>query len=189
MFEVEQKFHVDNLTQLERQLLQLQAVEQATQQHVDTYYNHPCRDFAETLEALRVRLCDGVPMVTYKGTKLPGAIKARRELEWRLDPGDPDGLQMQQLLSLLGFRSVAMVKKTRRLFCLPGNHADLVVTIDDVQQVGLFSEIELIVDEEGGIETARAKIQDLAAVLGLQQAESRSYLRMLLGAKKSPPKN
>lgn len=50
MFEVEQKFHVDDLANLEKRLHELGAAEQPSQQHIDTYYNHPSRDFAETRE-------------------------------------------------------------------------------------------------------------------------------------------
>jgi len=180
MFEVEQKFHVEDLAGLEERLRELGAAEQSSQQHVDTYYNHPSRDFAETLEALRIRRVDGVPMVTYKGTKLPGAVKARRELEWRLDPGDPEGTKMEELFQMLGFRRVATVTKRRRCYQLPAESADCGVMIDQVDSLGLFAEIELIAGESSEIEIARERIGQLAERLGLYLAEPRSYLRMIL---------
>ncbi len=186
-FEVEQKFHVEDLRELEAQLRRMGAVEQDSQQHADTYYNHPCRDFTESREALRVRRVDGVPMITYKGTKLPGAVKARRELEWRLDPGDVDGEKMEEMLRLLSFREVATVEKQRRLFAMPGDLADFGVMIDEVAGLGLFAEVELIADESGGVETARQRICELSERLGLHRAESRSYLRMILEL--DPPKS
>lgn len=180
MFEVEQKYHVEDLADLEQRLRQLGAIEQPVQQHVDTYYNHPSRDFAVTREALRVRRIDGIPLVTYKGTKLPGEVKARRELEWRLDPGDPDGTNMEELLQMLGFRRVAAVTKRRRSFQMPMESADFGIMIDRVDLLGSFAEIELIAPDADQIETARSKIIELAERLGLQLAESRSYLRMIL---------
>lgn len=184
MFEVEQKYHIDDLDSLERRLNAIGAAEQPSQQHHDTYFNHPCRDFAVTKEAFRIRLVDGLPLITYKGVKLPGAIKARRELEWRLDPGDAEGQKMQQLLVLLGFAPVATVEKRRRPFHLPaGEWSKMTVVIDDVAQLGPFAEIELIADKSAGIDQARARVAKLGQHLGLERAEERSYLRMILEQK------
>jgi adenylate cyclase class 2 len=180
VFEVEQKFHVPNLDHLVAELNQWGAVGGDVQFHRDTYYNHPCRDFAETREALRVRRVDGVPSVTYKGSLVPGAIKARRELEWRLDPGDVDGTNMETLLSLLGFRRVATVEKRRRTFTLAGEWADLGIVVDQVVGLGDFAEIELVIPEKGGIEAARDRIAAFSRKLGLRDGESRSYLTMYL---------
>lgn len=179
-FEIEQKFHVDDLPCLENRLTELEAVEQRIEQHSDSYYNHPSRDFRETKEALRIRRVDGVPMITYKGPKMPGLIKARQECEWRLDPGDPDGFSTEELLQILGFRPVAIVRKTRRCFSLPGEMADFGVVIDSVQFVGTFAEVELVVAEANEIELARERIADLSSHLGLVRDEPRSYLTMLL---------
>ena len=188
MFEVEQKYHLDDSIAMEAKLVEagFQTVE--TQAHRDTYYNHPCRDFAESKEALRVRRINGTPLITYKGAKLPGAIKARRELEWELGPGDAGGDKTEQLLQLLGFQRVAEVCKSRRVFA-PGPSSgesascDMVgfsVVLDDVDQVGRFAEIELLAETESDVQQARDRIGLLADRLGLQQTESRSYLRMLL---------
>ncbi|MGI9471916.1 MAG: class IV adenylate cyclase [Rubripirellula sp.] len=183
--EVEQKFHVDDLEALELGLKELGATEDATEDHRDTYYNHPCRDFAETQEAFRIRRVGSIPMVTYKGPKLPGAIKARRELEWRLDPGDPDGSRMEDLLNHLSFRKVATVGKRRRPFTGHDQVGEVSVVIDEVDSLGLFAEIELIVESEAGVEQARQRIADLSVRLGLHRAESQSYLRMVLTRKSS----
>ncbi len=180
MFEVEQKYHVSHVDQLIEAVSRLGAVEEACQTHRDTYFNHPSRDFSETREALRVRRVDGVPSVTYKGSLVPGGIKARRELEWRLDPGDPDGSNMETLLTLLGFRRVGTVEKSRRTFAFAGELADFTVVIDQVAELGDFAEIELIVPQMGGIQAARERIADFSAQLGLRDGESRSYLTMYL---------
>lgn len=179
-FEIEQKFHLDDLGCLENRLAELGAVEQGVEQHSDSYYNHPSRDFRETKEALRIRRVDGIPMITYKGPKFPGAVKARLEREWRLDPGDPDGSSTEELWQMLGFRAVAIVRKRRRCFRLPGEMTDFAVVIDEVDHLGLFAEVELIVPRESDIERARVRIGELSGHLGLQRAEPRSYLTMLL---------
>ena len=161
------------------------AAERQTEKQSDTYFNHPSRDFAETKEAFRIRRVDGIPMITYKGSKLPGAIKARRELEWRLDPGDPDGAKMEQLLELLGFRQVAVIEKRRRHFSFPGELDDFGVVIDEVTSLGSFAEIELIVSDSSQIDIARQRIGQLGERLGLHRAEQRSYLGMLLASNRA----
>jgi adenylate cyclase class 2 len=196
--EVEQKYHVDDAVALQKRLIDLGAHEQPAQQHADTYYNHPSRDFAETHEALRVRRCCGVPLITYKGTKLPGAVKARREMEWRLDPGDPDGSSTEELFVQLGFRKVATVRKSRRSFILSHEAREFTITLDLVDSLGCFAEIELVIKntentpdqstpDSGSvaIEAARKQIVNLAPKLGLHRDEPRSYLRMLLESSKT----
>jgi adenylate cyclase, class 2 len=179
-YEVEQKYHLQDLESFERALKGCDAVEEPIEHHADTYYNHPCRDFAATNEALRIRRIGDVPMITYKGPKLPGAVKARREMEWRLDPGDQDGTQTAELLEQLGFKPVATVKKTRRPFTASDLTGPFGVVIDEVEELGLFVEIEILVEKQEGIEQAREKIVMIAKQLGLHQAEARSYLRMVL---------
>ncbi len=180
MIEVEQKYHVGDISGLVRRLEELGATEQRHQQQQDTYFNHPCRDFAETREALRVRRIDGVPLITYKGHHAPGDIKAREELEWELGAGDSDGSKTESLLKLLGFREVATVKKRRRSFTLPGDLSDLAVVIDDVVSVGNFSEIELLVGDSTEVDAARRRIRQLSERLKLDRPEQRSYLAMFL---------
>ena len=183
MFEVEQKFHLDDTDAFIKKLKNRAAVEQAEGQHVDTYFNHPSRDFAETHEALRIRRVDGIPQVTYKGPKLPGNVKAREELEWRLDPGDKDGSKTEQLWLALGFQKVALVKKHRRTFTLTlgsDHSSSLTVTVDNVVDLGMFVEVERVVESAADVEQARLEIVAFSQKLGLIQPESRSYLRMLL---------
>lgn len=190
MFEIEQKYHVDDRDVLTAQLAAEFAILVSEHQNDDTYYNHPCRDFAQTGEALRVRRIDGVPLVTYKGKKSPGEVKAREELEWRLDPGDNDGLAMERLLLHLGFHAVATVSKRRQTYRLGASDDCLTVTIDEVPALqrdsaaGLFAEVECVLPSDAPtndeIDTARKRVTDLAQKLKLTKPEPRSYLRMVL---------
>ena len=121
--EVELKFRVEEPAAMLEQLVNLGAIEGPIERHQDTYFRHPCRDFAQTREALRIRRVNlttdpagqgaakGEARITYKGPHLVGPVKARRELEWQLDPSDPQGDQLQQLFELLGFGPVATVTK------------------------------------------------------------------------------
>lgn len=183
MFEVELKFRVSNVSKLREKLAENDAVLVSENENQDTYYNHPSRDFAESGEALRVRRIDGTPLVTYKGSKRPGAVKAREELEWRLDPGDPTGESMGKLFDRLGFREVATVTKRRETFHL-GSSNPMTVTIDRVEGLGEFAEIERVLHEaspsDEAVEKARGEVMHLASKLELDAPESKSYLRMQL---------
>ena len=178
LLEIEQKYRVEDASRLVRQLERINASERDEEFHVDTYYAHPCRDFRESGEALRIRRVNNAPMVTYKGPKLPGDVKARQELEWRLDPGDSDGSHMMELLNLLGFEEVATVRKTRRVFFL--SDAEITLVIDQVDLLGCFAEIERVIADVSLVETAREMIKSQGIRLGLEKKENRSYLGMLL---------
>lgn len=184
VFEVEQKFVVNNRDEIIAQLEHLGAANAGIQNHSDTYYRHPSRNFAETQEALRIRRIDGVAAITYKGQKLPQAdptLKARKELEWALGESDRDGSNMNELLCVLGFETVTTVSKTRTTFCWnDGELADFCVTVDDVERVGTYAEIELIIRDQSQIPQASARISHLANQLRLDQPERQSYLELLL---------
>ncbi|GAB6148145.1 class IV adenylate cyclase [Stetteria hydrogenophila] len=99
----------------------------------DLYYNHPCRDFASTDEALRVRASRGVRVLTYKGPRLgSGSVKSRLEVEARVEG------PVEEILERLGFRPVARVVK-ERVYAEYGGH---VVTLDRVEGLGCYVEVE-----------------------------------------------
>ncbi len=178
-FEVEQKHRVENLEALVARLTERGVWFETPVIQSDQYFAHPARDFAETDEALRVRTSNGASFVTYKGPKLNGVAKTRRELELRIDPNDLAGERFVELLHSLGFKPVAIVCKERREFQL--NHGEQKVqgALDDVVGVGTFVELELIA-EEAGLEDAQRVIRELAEELQLGPSERRSYLEMLL---------
>lgn len=186
MLEVEQKFSLEDRADFNAQLQRSGAVADPIEHHADTYYRHPCRDFVETGEAFRVRKINDVASVTYKGPKLRSndrTMKARKEIEWCLAPGDTDGSQIEDLLIALGFTAVATVHKQRETFHWSESsesHAQFSATIDDVREVGLFAEIELLIPDDSGVEKASAQIAELAKQLGLVQPVRASYLEMLL---------
>lgn len=179
MIEIEQKYVVDDLQGFVRRLVDAGATEGRTEHHEDHYFNHPAKDFAETGEAFRIRVVDGAASVTYKGPKLPGDIKAREEREWSLGPEDADGRRWRDLLTTLDFRPVATVRKTRRTFRLNG----LTVTADAVADLGSYAEIETVVSGPDDVPSARRRIAESAASLGLEHPEARSYLRLLLAGR------
>lgn len=188
MLEVELKFPLADEAALRERLQTVAAVEGEPIQQADTYYNHPSRDFARTDEALRVRSVDGDAWVTYKGPRVSDgsegtAAKTRFELELPLAAETAEG--WAEMLGRLGFREVATVRKVRTPFQLERGGRRLELTIDQVEGVGTFAEVESVAEEKDkqGAETA---VIELARELGLDNPEPRSYLEMLLTAGSQP---
>jgi adenylate cyclase class 2 len=179
MIEVEQKFRGVDFAALEQRLRASGAIEGQRRAEADHYFNAPDRDFARTDEALRIRRVGSATRVTYKGPKRDIQTKTRTEIEVPLGDGDETADDFARLLVLLGYRSVAVVRKVRRTFHLERDGFDLAVTLDDVAGVGQFAELEIDVEEEH-LDAARATLLRAAAELGLTEAERRSYLELLL---------
>ncbi|WP_245526449.1 class IV adenylate cyclase [Desulfurococcus mucosus] len=110
----------------------------------DIYFKHPCRDLSLSDEAVRLRYrsCrnSGEHLVlTYKGPRISreGVLKARMEVEARLQPGEIHS--MVKLLEYIGFPKLASFTKKRFIFHKDGLEA----TIDELMGVGFFLEVEL----------------------------------------------
>ena len=173
--EIEQKFAIDDASQVVERIEQLGARELSPVEQRDTYYNHPSRDFRTTDEALRIRQTNETTVVTYKGPKLDTEVKTRPEIEIPLAQAE----SWPPLLDILGFRKVATVSKRRRRFALTREGFDIEVAVDDVTDVGHYAEVEIVADQSQ-LAAARQVVQSLAAELQLSNLESRSYLSMLL---------
>jgi adenylate cyclase class 2 len=178
-YEVEQKFPVADLRELETRLRELGATVSESQPEVDLYFAHPARDFAATDEALRIRRKGAASWITYKGAKIDQTTKTREELDLELPPGEAPAGAWRRLLEALGFRPVAEVRKSRRKAAIPWQGRQIEASLDRVEQLGTFAELELVT-EAGDVEAAKACIASLAARLGLAQSERRSYLELLL---------
>lgn len=177
-YEVEQKFPVPELASLEAKLAEWGAT--VSERHeVDLYYAHPSRDFAATDEALRIRRIGDSAWITYKGPKIDQTTKTRREVELPLAPDEPSGARWEDLLEALGFRPVAEVRKRRRRAMVPWEGRQVLASLDAVEQVGTFIELELCA-AAGEVEPAKACIASLAQALGVSGGERRSYLELLL---------
>jgi predicted adenylyl cyclase CyaB len=59
-------------------------------------------------------------------------------------------------------------------------HAAVAVTIDRVDGIGTFAEVERVVDNEQELVAARRDIEAIATRLGLDTVEKQSYLSMFL---------
>jgi adenylate cyclase class 2 len=187
-FEVEQKFFVQDIAAIERKLREVGAQNAARLEQVDIYFNHPSRDFARTDEALRLRQVGQQNFITYKGPKVDTTTKTRREIELPLGEGTEVAAKLAELLTALGFRRVAEVRKIRRTFHINWQGSQIEAALDDVTGVGTYLELEIATDEPQ-LDAARSRIAELAQTLGLSTSERRSYLELLLEAQKNPRSN
>lgn len=180
-YEVENKYRVPELPPILQRLVELGAEFQDVVEQVDVYFNHPDRDFATTDEALRLRRVGDRNWMTYKGPKIDQATKTRREIELPLADGAALVEPYSTLLTALGFRVVAQVKKRRRQGGLRWYEYSVDLSLDDVAGLGHFVELEIVADADR-LPRAQAAVVALADELGLVEAERRSYLEMLLTA-------
>ncbi len=164
MKEREVKIRVDKLAGLNERLIAQGFIFRGKRRQRDVYFNHPCRDFSKTDEALRVRFEEGRIELTYKGPredKRP--VKVREEISCNV-LGD-----VETLLERLGFKKVAEVVKEREVYEKEGTR----VLLDRVENLGEFVEIE-----------GEADFEELVRSLGIPWTPiSLTYLEMLLSQK------
>jgi adenylate cyclase class 2 len=186
MYEVELKVRADHES-VRKRLEELGGAHRATVEQVDTYYDAPHREFAETDEALRLReettleesaKTQSEPVeahteLTYKGALIDDGTKTREEHETRVE----DSEAMVAILQGLGFDPAHVVEKVRHRYNLRG----YTVTLDRVRGLDEFVEVEQTVPEED-VAAAREGAIDLLDALGLDSDAgiTTSYLGLLL---------
>lgn len=172
--EIELKYRCEDSQEIRSRLLKLGASFVKAVKQVDIYFQHPCRDFAESDEALRLRIEEGgVCELTYKGPRERSGVKAREELLTTVN----DPAAVVAMLERLGFLEVARIEKTREVYILSG----VEVALDDVRSLGTFVELE---DKGGGA----GNLRRVAAELGISGEPLReTYLEMLLRATGQSP--
>jgi len=179
VFEVELKFPVADWEALRRQLEQLGAVWTPPERQRDQYFAHPCRNFAQTNEALRLRTSGDNHILTYKGPVIDRLTKTRRELETELVSTPVAANVMTETLIALGFQPVRIVEKHRRSATIRWQDRDITCAWDEVSPLGMFVEFEIVTDDAGRAASADA-VLSLAASLKLGEPERRSYLKLLM---------
>jgi adenylate cyclase class 2 len=172
MLEVELKVKVTSLDPVRTRLTGKKARPSGRVREHDIYYNAPDRNFYKTDEALRVRYTGDRTVVTYKGAKIPSpGLKAREELTTAVESGEI----FEQVLDRLGFTKAAEVNKWRENYRL-GN---ALISLDTVEDLGTFVEIELIADDEKS--DAPAHIKKIAEEIGVTgEPILASYLELAL---------
>ncbi|MFP3209884.1 MAG: class IV adenylate cyclase [Thermocladium sp.] len=177
MFEVEIKYRVSLLDDL-RKIVSLVAKPIGISVEEDHYFNHPCRDFAQSDEAIRIRIHgDGEVIMTYKGRRIGSVGKSRMEINLKVDDYDNAALMMASL----GFKEVAVIRKRRELFTVD----KYTIYLDNADNLGKFVEVETMVSDESLIDEAAQDILKFAQEkLGLkpEQIERRTYLELAMQA-------
>lgn len=175
--EVEAKIELYSCSELEELAGRIEKLGARLEERVyeeDVYYQHPCKDFAETDEALRLRSTRNYTELTYKGPKtIIGGSKSRPEYSIPItDPG-----QARQILESLGFKPVAIVRKERVYYSYKGIAS---ISFDKVEGLGCFVEVEY--KGGGGLEEAVGVVNSIVAMLGLDKHKRvyKSYLELIL---------
>lgn len=180
MIEVEVKLPLFRRSATEKKLRDLGFEAGDLVRESDMYYNSRSHDFMETDEALRIRLSDNMTrltsgcILTYKGPKMDTISMTRKELETEIGSRE----NCDAILNCLGFVPFFPVNKLRQYY-----HKDRVeACVDQVEGLGSFLELEILVEKESGREEALKKIETILHDLDLSLSESTtlSYLCMLL---------
>ena len=175
MLEVELKVKIPSLDPAREQLVRRNAQSCGKVHEHDVYYNAPHRDFSITDEAVRVRYTGDHAVVTYKGPKIKKfGLKAREELNFAVESGKI----FETMLDRLGFTKTLEVNKWRETFWL----GTASVSLDTVDGLGTFAEIEVIVENESDNPTGQ--IGKIAKEIGVDgEPILASYLELLLAKK------
>lgn len=173
MIEVEVKYKVEEIESITKKLEEMNAKIEEEVVEEDHYFNHPCKDFKNTDEALRIRIRGNSIKLTYKGPKISNKTKSRVEVSVILN-SPPDSIF--KLLEYLGFTKVAVIRKHRKIYKL----GDYKISLDEVESLGNFIEIELRTQKET-LHDAELRVLRLARKLGLKgEPILKSYLELLL---------
>ena len=195
MLEVELKYAVDSFVDIRTKLRQRNSEHITDSRQEDEYFNHPALDFAKRDLALRIRQVGDECWLTYKGPNTDQAsgqrAKIRKELELKLD-GVESARKLRDIFLACGFQPVAKVAKRREVHKLVMADASVEVCLDEVDGVGSFVEIELLIkngpgtDANDGLgenaETAKQKLLSIAQSLGLSNPVVTTYLELKLQA-------
>ncbi len=168
MLEVEVKVRV-NLRQIKEKLEELKATFVKEVQQEDTYFKHPCWNFKDRDEALRVREEENIFFLTFKGPRLTKKFKVRKEIQLQVES------KIFELLKELGFSELRKVRKRRRFY----QWKNLKVCLDKVEELGDFLEIEGKSWEDSSL------IRELIKKLHIKEESflTASYLELLLKRK------
>ena len=187
-YEVEVKLPLTDKKAMKLAIIEAGGIALNSEFQEDIYYDHPCRSFSESDEAVRVRYrtrSDGPTIsetghapveLTYKGPKIDKTTKTRIEYTVNLNESEKDS--MIHILLSAGFKHVAKVVKYREFFDIQG----ITASLDTVTDVGEYIEFELIAHGKDEMKKARERILKLASKLGLDEKDTvrESYLEIYM---------
>ena len=176
MIEVEVKAKINSFEEMEERLTEIGAEKTKKEFQEDIYFNSPVVDFAETDEALRIRTTkeDNKTniFITYKGPKIDSKSKTRKEVEMGIE----DSEKCADIFDEIGFRKVRTVRKNRQYF----EYKNFEISLDDVEGLEPYMEIEIALEDDADYSEAQDKIFELFEKLGITDGfERTSYLELL----------
>jgi len=185
-YEVEVKVPINDEKAIEHMIIKAGGKRLNSEFQSDLYYDHPCRSFSQTDEAIRIRAREpdtDLPLptseyapieLTYKGPKVDKTTKTRLEYT----SGISNFEAITSLLRHTGFKLVATVKKHRVFFDIDG----ITLSIDNVEGVGTFLELELVAQGEKDMQDSKNRLLSLVKRLGLDPMSlvRDSYLELYL---------
>ena len=179
MIEVEAKLKIDSIDHKEERIKELKGEYKGEKTEIDLYFGYPNSQILSGGAALRVRDSDRKYRLTYKGPKKDDETTSREEIEIRIE----SATEMIKILNELGFYELCQVKKLRKTY----NLEDLVITLDNVDGLGEFIEVEGKASNTEEFKEQKDNIFKLLKKLGLSSEEisQRSYLEMLLDMKEN----
>lgn len=176
MIEVEIKAKINDKNDALRKIKEIGGIYSHSEEQEDFYFNAPDKDYRKTDEALRIRIIptenDFKKILTYKGPKLDKISKTRKEIEVEIDDID----NMTDILVNLGFKVSATVSKVRRIF----DYEKYTITLDKLEELGYFMEIEYVAQEDDDIDKITENIMKIFEKLNITSGfERKSYLELL----------
>ena len=172
MIEVEVKAKIDDFKEMEEKLENIGAVKSKTEFQEDIYFASPIVDFAQTDEALRIRTTNNNTFITYKGPKLNDKAKTRKEVEMTIENSE----KATDIFTEIGFREVRTVRKNRQYY----TYENFEISLDDVEGLSPYMEIEIALDDSEDYSQAQDEIFKLFEKLGITDGfERTSYLELL----------
>ena len=172
MIEVEVKAKITSFNEIEKRLEGIGAVKSRKEFQEDIYFASPIVDFAKTDEALRIRTTDNDIFITYKGPKLNSEAKTRKEVEMSIESAS----KAKDIFEEIGFRPVRTVRKSRQYY----TYENFEISLDDVEGLPPYMEIEIALDNGQEYDEAQSEIFRLFEKLGITDGfERTSYMELL----------
>lgn len=179
MIEVEIKLPVHRRSTIEHGLVASGFTAGNLIRESDIYFTSPEHDFMHTDEALRIRTSENYStassssFLTYKGPKLDTVSTTRKELETAIE----DSEVCRNILRCLGYTELSPVNKLRQYY----HKETITACVDQVEGLGSFLELEILVETEEQRPEALKKIETILHDLdySLRETTRYSYLYML----------
>lgn len=186
MIEVEVKLPVADLEKIRTCLILRGFAEVGHEKEQDTYFDNAAQQIRTEGQALRVRETTDcttgqvVAQINFKGKKMDQITMTRQELETSVGSGET----CRQLLEAIGFqRMLPEVIKERTSL----KSETMTACLDQVEGLGSFLELEVLVEEQSAVEDALKQIEKILTYLDYKITDTvhTSYLSMLQKKRKT----